>query len=145
VGSHESQKAELFNIEKLEAIRKDLAESFDNVLQEELPKFLQKKALEHCKELASVSSSVALGVAGAVPGVGLVASAISVMKDTPALFVNISQTYRSIKSISKQDEYYQNKEKLIRTQIEHSSIDEKATMYEMVDLLLSVISMRIQL
>ncbi len=122
-----------------------MSENFNNVLQKELPKFLKKKALEQSKELASISSSVALGVAGAVPGVGLVASAISVMKDTPALFVNIGQTYRSVRSISKQDEYYQNKEKLIKTEIEKSAISEKAAMYEMVDMLLNVISKRIQL
>ena len=109
------------------------------------PKFLKKKALEHSKELASVSSSVALGVAGAVPGIGLVASAISVMKDTPALFVNVGQTYRSLKSITNQNKYYQSKEQLIKTEIEKSSIGEKATMFEMVDLLLNVISKRIQL
>jgi len=145
VGSHASPKYELFNIEKLETIRKELSEVFDNVLQEELPRFLKKRALEQSKELASISSSVALGVAGAVPGVGLIASAISVMKDPPALFVNIGQTFSSIKSISKQNEYYQNKERLLRKEIEHSSIGEKATMYEMVDLLLNVISKRIKL
>jgi len=145
VGSHTSKKYELFNIEKLETIRRDLSECFDNVLQEELPKYLKKKALDQSKELASVSSSVALGLAGAVPGVGLVASAISVMKDTPALFVNIGQTFRSIKSISKQGEYYQNKKQLLRKEIEQSSIGEKATIYEMVDLLLNVISKRMQL
>ncbi|MCK4814422.1 hypothetical protein KA005_01525, partial [bacterium] len=121
VSSHTPQKFTILNFEKLEAIRKDLSVCFDNVLQEELPKFLKKKALEHSKELASVSSSVALGVAGAVPGVGLVASAISVMKDTPALLVNIGQTYRSVKSLSKQDEYYRNKDILIKKEIEHSS------------------------
>ncbi|WP_319574559.1 hypothetical protein [uncultured Desulfobacter sp.] len=109
VRTHETETLEFFDIDKLEVIRKDLSENFNNVLQKELPKFLKKKALEHSKELASISSSVALGVAGAVPGVGLVASAISVMKDTPALLVNIGQTYRSVRSISKQGEYYQNK------------------------------------
>lgn len=145
VKSYESQKAEIFNFEKLEAIRRDLSITFDTVLQNELPKFLKKKALEHSKELASVSASVALGLAGAVPGIGLVASAMSVMKDTPALFVNVGQTYRSIKSIYEQDKYYRNKEQLIRTEIERSSIGEKAIMYEMVDLLLNVIAKRIQL
>lgn len=145
VGAHTSKEYELFNIEKLENIRKDLSEVFNNVLHEELPKFLTKRALKQSKELASVSSSVALGVAGAVPGVGLVTSAISVMKDTPALFINIGQTFNSIKAISKQEEYYQNKEQIIRKEIEKSSISEKATMYEMVDLLLNVICKRIEL
>ncbi len=39
----------------------------------------------------------------------------------------------------------QNKEQLIKTEIEKSTIGEKATMYEMVDMLLNVISKRIQL
>ena len=145
VDSHELGKSDFFNIESLESIRKDLSETFNNVLQKELPEFLKKKAIEDSKELASVSSSIALGLAGAVPGIGLVASAISVMKDTPALLVNIGQTYKSIRSISKQNEYYQLKEQIIRSEIENSDIEEKATMYEMVDLLTNVISRRILL
>ncbi|WP_289020586.1 hypothetical protein [uncultured Desulfobacter sp.] len=145
VSPHEMETSEFLDIDKLEIIRKDLSESFNNVLQKELPNFLKKKALEHSKELASISLSVALGVAGAVPGVGLVASAISIMKDTPALLVNIGQTYRSVRAISNQDEYYQNKEQLIKTEIEKSTISEKAIMYEMVDMLLNIISKRIQI
>jgi hypothetical protein len=145
VSTHGSKNYELFDMDKLEKIRKDMSECFDTVLQQELPKYLKRKALEQSKELASVSSSVALGVAGAVPGVGLVASAISVMKDTPALFVNIGQTFNSVKSISKQGEYYKNKEQLLRKKIGNASIGEKAPMYEMVDLLLNVISNRIEL
>ena len=145
VKTHETEASEFFDIDKLEVIRKDLSENFNNVLQKELPKFLNKKAIDHSKELASISSSVALAVAGVVPGMGLMASAISVMKDTPALLVNIGQTYRSIRSISKQDEYYQNKKQMIKTEIEKSTIGEKATMYEMVDMLLNIISKRIQL
>ncbi len=88
---------------------------------------------------------MALGLAGAVPGVGLVASAISVLKDTPALCVNIGQTYQSVKSISNLDRYYQNKQRLLQKEIEESDISDKATFYEMVDLMLQVISKRIQI
>jgi hypothetical protein len=145
VGSHESQDYRLLDAEQLEAIRKNLSNTFDEILQRELPKYLKKRALEQSKELASISSSVALGVAGAVPGVGLVASTISVMKDTPALFVNIGQTYSSLKSIKNHSEYYQNKQRLLKKEVEESIISEKSAIYDMVDLLMQVISKRIEL
>lgn len=135
----------ILNIDELEKIRNDLSNTFDEILQKELPRFLKKKAFAQTKQLASVSSSVALGLAGAVPGVGLVASAISVLKDTPALCVNIGQTYQSMKSISNLDRYYQNKQRLLQKEIEESDISDKATFYEMVDLMLQVISKRIQI
>lgn len=135
----------ILNIDELEKIRNKLSNTFDEILQKELPRFLKKKAFAQTKQLASVSSSVALGLAGAVPGVGLVASAISVLKDTPALCVNIGQTYQSMKSISNLDRYYQNKQRLLQKEIEESDISDKATFYEMVDLMLQVISKRIQI
>ena len=135
----------ILNIDELEKIRNKLSNTFDEILQKELPRFLKKKAFAQTKRLASVSSSVALGLAGAVPGVGLVASAISVLKDTPALCVNIGQTYQSMKSISNLDRYYQNKQRLLQKEIEESDISDKATFYEMVDLMLQVISKRIQI
>ena len=139
------KRDKIYSVDELERIRNDLSETFENVLQEELPKFLKKRAFEQTKQLASVSSSVALGVAGAVPGVGLIASAVSVMKDTPALIVNIGQTYSSIKSISDLNEYYHNKEMLLRKEIEQSDISDKSTLYEMVTLLLNIVSKRIQI
>ena len=135
----------ILNIDELEKIRNELSNTFDEILQKELPRFLKKKAFAQTKRLASVSSSVALGLAGAVPGVGLVASAISVLKDTPALCVNIGQTYQSMKSISNLDRYYQNKQRLLQKEIEESDISDKATFYEMVGLMLQVISKRIQI
>jgi hypothetical protein len=88
---------------------------------------------------------VALGVAGAVPGIGLFASAINVMKDTPALLFNIGQTYNSFKSIENLGEYYRNKERLLRKEIEHSSLSDKTMLYEVIDLLLSIITDRIRI
>lgn len=135
----------IYNLDDLEKIRGDLSVTFDSVLREELPQFLKKRAFEQSKHMASVASSVALGVAGAVPAIGLIASAVSVMKDTPALLVNVGQTYGSIKAISNIHEYYQNKERLLRKEIERSNINEKAVFYEMVALLLNVISHRIKI
>lgn len=145
VSAYSLSSDKIFSLNELERIRADLSVTFDNVLQEELPQFLKKRAFEQSKHLASVTSSVALGVAGAVPGIGLIASAVSVMKDTPALLVNIGQTYSTIKAISNMDEYYQNKGKLLRKEIEQSRINDKAVFYEMVDLLLNVISHHIKI
>jgi hypothetical protein len=145
VDTYSPDTHKILNIDELEKIRNDLSNTFDEILQKELPRFLKKKAFVQTKQLVSVSSSVALGLAGAVPGVGLVASAISVLKDTPALCVNIGQTYQSMKSISNLDRYYQNKQRLLQKEIEESDISDKATFYEMVDLMLQVISKRIQI
>lgn len=145
VARYDAEQDVIFDIGKLESIRADLADTFNRVLQKELPNFLRHRALDQSKELASVSSSVALGVMGFVPGVSLVTSALSVMKDTPALVFNVGQTYSSIKSLFNLDEYYENKEKLIRRKVEECELSEKATMYEMVALLMDLISQRIRL
>ncbi len=134
----------IYNVEELERIRKELALTFSSVIREQLPEFLKKEAFEQSKELGSTSASIALSVAGAVPGIGLVTSAASVMRDTPALLFNLGQTYTSVRSIKNLSHHYENKEKLIRKEVEELELKDKAVFFEMVDLLLNIISERIR-
>lgn len=135
----------ILSVDELERIRSELARTFDEVIQKELPNFLKKKALEQSKELASVSSSVALNLVAAVPGVGLIASAVGVLKDTPSLFFNVAQTYSSVRSIYDLQRYYANKEKLLEKEIDQHDISEKAPLHDMVALLTGVLSEKIKM
>lgn len=133
----------ILSIDELERIRSDLAQTFNEVIHKELSNFLKKKALQGSKQLASISSSVALNLVGAVPGVGLVASAVGVLKDTPALLFNIGQTYNSVRAIYDLQMYYDNKEKALDKEIERHDISEKAPLHEMVELLTAVLAQKI--
>jgi len=135
----------ILSIDELEQIRSELARNFDEVIQKELPKFLKKKAFQQCKQLASVSSSVALNLVGAVPGAGLIASTVGVLKDSPSLFFNIGQTYTSVQAIYDLQRYYTNKEKMLDKEIDRHDISEKAPLHEMVELLTSVLSEKIRM
>lgn len=133
----------VLNVNELEQIRGVLARTFDEVLHKELPNFLKKKALQESKQLASVTSSVALNLVGVVPGVGLVASAVGILKDTPALFFNVGQTYTSVRAVNDLQRYYSNKEKLLDMEIDRHEISEKAPLHDMVSLLTSVLAQKI--
>jgi hypothetical protein len=133
----------IFDVNELEQIRAELARTFDEVIDKELPSFLKKKALQQSKQLATVSASVALDLAGAVPGVGLIASAVGVLKDSPALFFNVGQTYRSIRAVDNLRKYYANKEEMLEKEIERHEVTGKAPLHEMVDLLTSVLAQKI--
>ena len=144
VSSRSGTTDRILDIEALDQIRQKLTETFEGVLQQEFPKYLSKTALRQAKQLLSNSASVALGLAGFAPVYGMIASAISAMKDTPALLVNIGETYSSMKALSNIQEYHAMKERAIRRQIEQSDISDKTALFDMVELLFTTIAMRLR-
>lgn len=143
VGPHGSHYFRVFDVNELEKIRAELALTFDEVIEKELPSFLKRKAIQQSKQLASVSSSVVLNLLGAVPGLGFIASAVGVLKDSPALFFNVGQTYASMRAIYGLERYYANKEAILEKEIERNDISEKAPLREMVALLTNVLAKKI--
>lgn len=142
---HHKSQGFLFNIQELDKIRQDLSATFKAVLEEELPNFMRKKAIDRTKQLASVSSSIALAILGFIPGLSLITGTASALKDTPALVFNVGQTYASAKSLIDQNEYIRNKEKLLKERIEKTEITEKTPILDMINLLTEVITNRIQI
>lgn len=145
VCSYSDSPDEILDIDTLEQIRQKLIETFKEVLNQQLPKFLKKRAFEQAKQLLSNSTSLALGIAGFVPVYGMIASAINAMKDTPALLVNVGETYSSMKALRNIQKYQAVKDKIIKKKIEHSRISDKSAFYDMVDVLLSVMAMRLEI
>jgi hypothetical protein len=135
----------LLDLQQLETVRANLSNSFAAVIDEEAPTLMRKHFIESTKELRTVSSSVAVGLLGFLPGVGSFISAANVIKDTPSLIFNVGQVYRSKDSVSSLQDYVDFREQLMNRSIEHSHISDKATMLDMVQILLSVMRQKLQL
>jgi len=134
----------LLNLNEIEKIRNDLSATFQKVFEEELPFYLKKRAFAHAKELSGISCSLGLGFLGFIPVVGSLASAASVLKDTPAFLFNLGQTYQSIRSLSDYNEYILAKEKILKDSICSSEINDKSSIIDVVELLTLAISRRMK-
>lgn len=141
----ESHPTSLLDLSALEALRAKLEVTLRAVFEEELPIFLKNRAFSQAKEVASVGFSVALGALGFVPILGYVASGMSVIRDSPALFFNIGELYRSSKAISSMETYARNRHVALETSLENSDISNKSTMLDMIDVLTSSLSEKIRL
>jgi hypothetical protein len=98
VGKPNAERFSLLSVDDQESIRADLAQTFREVLEKELPFFLKRKAIQHSRQLATVSSSIALNLLGLAPGLGLIAGVAGILKDSPALVFNLGDTYDCSKS-----------------------------------------------
>jgi AraC-like DNA-binding protein len=141
-GVKSKNKSMILNANELHKISSHLEQTFKSVFDDEMPKFLKKRATAQAKKLGSVTSSVALGALGFIPGLSAIAGASSILKDTPALLVNVGQMYSSAKSLVKSEEYFLNKERILKKQIENIDISEKSELLDMVDMFSALISHR---
>jgi len=135
----------LLDYHQLENIRTRLEKTFKSVFEVELRDFIRGKVIGDAKELCDVTASVALGFAGLIPGLGTFASLASVLKESPALYMNIAQIHRSAKSLSGVHHYLRQRNETIKSSIQKMDIGEKSPMIDMVDMLTSTISERIKL
>lgn len=136
----------LFDIYELERIRETISNTFHAVIEEEIPSYIRRRAKEERKEMWSTSASVALGLLGfvPVPGIGVIAGAAGLLKDTPALIFNVGQAYRSARSVSCAKDYIDFREQLLVKSIEHTQITEKTALIDMVHMLLMLIRSRME-
>lgn len=139
----QSKKDLFFNVSELEAIRKNLENTFKSVFEEQLPNFLKKRAISQAKELGSISASIALGVLGFIPALGAISGFISLLKDSPAFLFNIGQTYSSMRSINNLNNYLKTKENYLKRSIDNSDLNDKTLMIDFVELLTIKISNKI--
>lgn len=135
----------LLKASELSKISLKLERTFKSVFDDEMPKFLRKRAIASAKRLGSVTSSLALGALGFIPVLSTITGAASILKDTPALLVNVSQMYSSVKSLVASEEYFQNKEKLLKKQIESIDFSEKSEFLDMLDMFSTLISHRMRI
>lgn len=122
----------LFDIIELENIRNELESTFEEIFINELSQFQKKATISNLKSLGNVTASVALGIIGFIPGVGAAASATSILKDSPSLFFNIGQTFRSSKNVNDFKSYLSAREKILNDKIQNSKLSDRSTMIEIV-------------
>ncbi|MGO9020619.1 MAG: hypothetical protein ACLQVJ_19945 [Syntrophobacteraceae bacterium] len=130
----------LLNARELSKVSLGLVQTFKSVLDDEMPRFLRKRASASAKKLGGVVSSLALGALGFVPVLSSITGAASILKDTPALLVNVGQSYSSVKSLAKSKEYFLNKERILKKLIESIDISEKSELLDMLDMFSALIS-----
>jgi hypothetical protein len=144
-GVKSNKKSFLFNIGELGQICSRLESTFKAVFDEEIPKYLKKQAIKNTKELGGVSSSLALGALGFIPIYGIIPSAIGMVKDARALFVNVNQTFSSLKSINDMNKYVLLKENLLKKRLSRFDISGKSEFLDVIELLSTLISSKMKL
>jgi len=134
-----------YDMEKSLETLEQISKPFEEIFKQELPEFLKRKHTETSKELRKIAPSLGLGIAGLVPYVPNIASAISLAQSSRGFFVNLNQYFRTKKEINDYNLYLKNKEKMLRQLIEKYTISEKSTLLDALDLLTRTISMKIKL
>lgn len=128
----------------LRLIEGDIKDSFNAVFDREMPRFIKKKAMNNSKELAISSSSIALGLAGLVPGLSL-AGVIGLIKDTPSFLVNLKGTFHSAKSLGSVKKYVDNRERIVADIITKHRFKDEALLLEFVDFITNSISQKMKM
>lgn len=135
----------VYDIEEPLEILEQISKAFEEIFKQELPEFLKRKHKETTKELRKSTVSLGIGIAGVVPYVGNVVTALSLLESSREVFVNLNQSFRSRREIHDYDLYLKNKERVLRQLIEKCPISEKSVLLDTLDLLVNTISTRIKL
>lgn len=145
IGKSEGSEPRLLDLSQLDDIRRNIESTFNAVFEEEIPKFIRKKALEETKEMYSVSTSLALGLLGFVPVVGNSAHVAHVLKESSALLFNVDNMYSSYKSLNDVNTYIAVKQDTLRKKIVESEFSDKTVMLDMVDMLMSLLAEKLRI
>lgn len=135
----------VYDIEEPLEILEQISKAFEEIFKQELSGFLKRKHKETTKELQKSTLSLGIGIAGLVPYVGNVATALSLVQSSRETFVNLTQSLRSRREIHDYDLYLKNKERVLRQLIAKYPISEKSVLLDTLDLLVNTISTRIKL
>jgi len=134
----------LFDVNELEKIRQELSKTFKMVLEEEVPRRMEKQFREHRSGLMSELVSVALGVLGLFPLVGSVSGVMGLAKESPALICNLGQFRRSAASIHDTDLYVDYRDAAFKASIERAKVSSKTELVDMMEMLLSLIRSKME-
>jgi len=129
------------SIEQLERIRTSLSDTFTEIFDKELPFFIRRKKLGGGRELASNGVSIGLGLLGFIPGIGNIASAISLAKDSKAIVFNLANLRATPRALLR---LLAQREAAMRS-LASRRPSEKTLMHDAVDLLFSAMRERITL
>ncbi len=139
------QTTAVLDVQTLESIRERLKKSFDVVFNKELLPFLRKKVRESGKTLLSSSSSLALDIAGFIPVMSVPAGAISAIRDSRAWMFNVQDVWSDVLVLGDQAKLLHRRKAILEKYVSDQSISDKATMLDLVDLLMKTIAKKMEL
>lgn len=139
-GDHVGTTGIIEDIERLESIRSALSETFRSVLEDEVTRFAAKRRIG-AGPLASTLTSVALGLASFVPGLGPAATALALTKDGRSLFFNLTKFTKQPRVLH---EHLQTRERTIQA-IAGRGLAQDAVMVDAVRMLTDALSSRLRL
>lgn len=122
----------------------DIKKTFDQVFEQEMPRFLTKRMVSQSKEMLMASSSIALGVLGLIPGMSL-AGVAGLIKDSPSFMINLKHSFKSAKSIKNHQHYVQNRELMVTDIINKYKFSDSPMLLEAVDYLSTSIRAKLSL
>jgi len=135
----------MYDIDKPLELLEQISKTFDEIFNQELPDFLKGKGRETTKELQKSTLSLGIGVLGLIPVLSEIASGASLFQLSREFFVNLNQYFRNQREIDNYELYLKDKEKILRHLIEKYPISEKSVLLDTLDMLVTSISVKIQL
>lgn len=135
----------VYDIERPFELLGQISETFEEVIKKELPDFLKKKGQKTTRELQKSTLSLGIGVLGLIPFLSEISGAVSLSQESREFLVNLHQYFKNQQAIEIYELYLKNKETVLRQLIEKYPISEKSALLDMLDLLVTTISMKIQL
>jgi hypothetical protein len=135
----------LYHLEELNQIHTALAALIGDTIHGELARFMKKRSIADVKELCNSAGSIALSAAGLVPGLGTIAGSFSILKDSPALITNLTQTYRSATALKHYRAYQTKKHESLCKEIATRELDRDGNLLEVADLFLELIRRKLEL
>lgn len=114
IATYSSSFEKVFNLSDLINIRNDLYNTFKEIIEKEIPKFLAKKKSSKTKELLGNSTSLALGILSFIPQIGTLFSLVGFLKDSKALIINVRNNYNSVKTLKNRESYYEYKKNITK-------------------------------
>ena len=118
-----------------ERLRKDI----------ELGHFASKSSSISSHNLISPTTSIALGFLGFNPAVGLIATALAILKETPSFIFNIHNMIGSMQAFNNLSLFHNQRQKFIKNKVTSLEISDKQSLIQLVDQLTSHISQSIKI
>ena len=130
----------LFNLDELATAHEKIRRTFTEVTSLTKGHFFQEKNKTEQESILTQSMTVGLGIAGAIPGVGLISSAISVLKDSPALILNVQNKISNRNQLKAEKLYNARKIAKLENIISNSQVNEKTMLLDFVDSLSKLVA-----
>ncbi len=132
----------LYDLKELMKIKNNLENGFKGVFEDELNAYFKKKAFKGATGL--VKNTVNMGL-GFIPMSNYIGVPLGIYNEYKSTQINVSQTFSNLKSLKDYDNYIIAKERQVLKSINSFDIKDKTELIDVVDLISTTISNKIQL